>query len=85
MIYTEYDPTCGGMRTLSISVRMSSTELFDAASSSWMLNDLFSLNDLQDSHSLQGSKSSVGLEQLIVFAKIREHVVLPTPLGPQKR
>ena len=39
----------------------------------------------QDSHSPQGSMSGPGLEQLIIFAKIRAVVVLPTPRGPQKR
>ena len=47
--------------------------------------DLPSLNDLQESHSLQASTLSVRLEQLIVFAKIRAQVVLPTPLEPQNK
>ena len=64
---------------------MSSTELFDAASSSWMLNERFSLKALHDSHSLHASASAVGLRQLIALAKIRAQVVLPTPRGPQKR
>ena len=85
MIYTLYEPNCGGMRTWSISTRISSTELFDAASSSCMLNDLDSAKARHDSHSLHGSWSGVGLLQLMVFAKIRAQVVLPTPRGPQKR
>ena len=44
-----------------------------------------SLKEMQDSHSPQGSMSGPGLEQLIVFAKIRAALVLPTPLGPQNR
>jgi hypothetical protein len=49
-----------------------------------MLNEEFKLNDWQLSHSLQGSLSWLSEKQLIVFAKIRAHVVLPTPRGPQK-
>ena len=36
MMYTLYLPTCGGTCTCSIRVLMSSTELLEAASSSWM-------------------------------------------------
>ena len=36
MMYTLYFPTCGGTCTFSIRDLMSSTELLDAASSSWM-------------------------------------------------
>ena len=64
---------------------MSSTELFEAASSSCMLNDRCSLNALQDSHCPHASPFGNGERQLIVFAKMRAHVVLPTPRGPQKR
>ena len=64
---------------------MSSTELFDAASSSWILNERDELNDRQDSHSLHASVLEVILKQLIVLAKILAQVVFPTPRGPQKR
>jgi hypothetical protein len=64
---------------------MSSTELLDAASSSWILKALDSLNDVQDSQELQGSASPVMLLQFMVLAKILAQVVLPTPLGPQNR
>ena len=72
------------MRTCSISVRISSTELFDAASSSWMFNERPSLNERHDSHSLQAS-DPLGFRQLMAFAKMRAQVVLPTPRGPQNR
>src|SRR5690554_7083129 len=64
---------------------MSSTPLFDAASSSCILYERCSLKATHDSHSLQASFSLVRLKQFIVFAKILAHVVLPTPLGPLKR
>src|SRR5574344_591303 len=73
------------MRTWSISCLMSSTELFEAASSSTTLNEAEALNDWHESHSLHASISGVKFWQLIVFAKIRAHVVFPTPRGPQKR
>ena len=85
MIYTLYLPICGGIRTWSINERISSTELFDAASNSWILNERCSLNATHDSHALHASFSAVGVKQLMVFAKIRAHVVLPTPRGPQNR
>jgi len=44
-----------------------------------------SANDWHDSHVPHGSMSAEGSEQLIIFAKIRAVVVLPTPRGPQKR
>ena len=49
---------------------MSSTELFDAASSSWMLSERFSLKLRHDSHALQAS-APFGLWQLIALAKMR--------------
>jgi len=57
----------------------------DAASSSWILKERWLLKELHDSHSLHGSASSLGFVQLIDFANILAHVVLPTPRGPQKR
>jgi hypothetical protein len=50
-----------------------------------MLKERFSLKDSHDSHLLQASPDSVIWKQLMVFAKIRAHVVFPTPLGPLKR
>ncbi len=73
------------MRTCSTKARISSTELFDAASSSTILKAEFSLKDKQFSHSLHASISSVLLVQLMVLAKILAQVVLPTPLGPQNK
>jgi hypothetical protein len=64
---------------------MSSIELLLAASSSYIEYERCWLNDWHDSHWLHGSPFSVGLVQLIVFAKIRAQVVFPTPLGPQNR
>jgi hypothetical protein len=64
---------------------MSSTELFEAASSSIMLNDWPLLNEVQDSQLLHGSVFSPMFKQLIVFAKILAQVVFPTPLGPQNK
>jgi hypothetical protein len=68
-----------------VSNLISSTELFEAASNSWMLYERFSLNDLHDSQVLHASPDSVILKQFIVLAKILAHVVFPTPLGPLKR
>src|SRR4030042_6736761 len=85
MIYTLYFPAWGIILTLSIRFRMSSTELLEAASSSWILNERDSLNVLHESHWLHGSASVPMRVQLMVLAKIRAHVVFPTPLGPQKR
>ena len=64
---------------------MSSTELLEAASNSWMLKERCSLKAVHDSHWLHASCSAVGVRQLMVLAKIRAQVVLPTPRGPQKR
>ena len=43
------------------------------------------LNDLHESQVSQASPSGLKFSQLMVFAKIRAHVVLPTPLGPQNK
>src|SRR5690606_10398695 len=85
IIYILYRPVCGGIRTWSIRLRISSTELFEAASSSWILNELPCRKDLQLSHCPQASISSPRCSQLIVLAKIRAQVVLPTPRGPQNK
>ena len=85
MIYTLYLPACGAKRTWSTNVLISSTELLLAASNSCIFSDVPSLNDLQELHLLQASPSFVCFSQLIVFASILAQVVLPTPLGPQKR
>ncbi len=85
IIYILYLPTWGGILTCSVSSRISSTELLDAASSSWMLKALDWLKERQDSQALHGSASGPGFMQLIVLAKIRAQVVFPTPRGPQNR
>ena len=64
---------------------MSSTELLEAASSSWIQYERPSENDRQDSHLPHGSMSGPGLRQLMDLAKILAVVVFPTPRGPQKR
>ena len=64
---------------------MCSTLLFDAASSSKILNEALSAKERHELHSLQGVTLSVVFSQLITLARIRAQVVLPTPLGPQKR
>ena len=50
-----------------------------------MLYERCSLKATHDSHSLQASPSAVRFIQLMVLAKIRAQVVLPTPRGPQNR
>src|SRR6185312_479958 len=85
MIYTLYFPACGAKRTCSMSTRISSTELLDAASSSWILKERPSLKLLHESHSLHASISAVRFWQLMVLAKMRAQVVLPTPLCPQNK
>ncbi len=80
-----YFPICGGILTWSLRLLISSTLLLEAASSSWILKDLSVLNDWHDSHSSHASPFSFRLKQFIVLARIRAHVVLPTPLGPQNR
>ena len=85
MMNTLYLPACGGMRVCSISALMCSTPLLEAASSSKMLSERPSLKALQLSHSPQASPVEVSEVQFITFAKILAQVVLPTPLGPQKR
>src|SRR5436190_8517925 len=83
--YTLYSPSWGAKRTWSTRLRMSSTELLLAASSSYTFNEAPELNDLQDSHWSHASPSGLMLVQLMVFAKILAHVVLPTPRGPQNK
>ena len=84
-MYTLKLPTCGGILTCSTKCRMSSTELLDAASNSWILKEALLLNETQDSHLSHGSISGVRFSQFMVLARIRAHVVLPTPRGPVKR
>src|SRR6185312_1165186 len=81
-IYTLYLPACGANLTCSTKVRMSSTELLLAASSSWILRDEPSLNETQDGHLLQASPPGPTFSQLMVLARIRAQVVFPTPRGP---
>src|SRR6266705_3506804 len=64
---------------------MSSTELLEAASSSWTLKEALLLKLLHESHTLHASTSAVIFSQLMVLASILALVVFPTPLGPQNR
>ena len=64
---------------------MSSTELFEAASNSWMESDPPWSNDRQVGHDPQASPDGSRLLQLMVLAKMRAQDVFPTPLGPQNR
>src|SRR5690349_8969466 len=64
---------------------MSSTELFEAASSSWTLKEALWLKARHESHWSQASVSVERFVQLIVLARMRAQVVLPTPRGPQNR
>src|SRR5690349_5372706 len=50
-----------------------------------MFKEVPSLKLLQELHSLQASPSGCKFSQLIVLARIRAQVVLPTPLGPQNK
>ena len=43
------------------------------------------MNEIHELQVSQASASAVRLVQLIVLARIRAQVVLPTPRGPQKR
>ena len=85
MMYTLYLPTWGGIITFSVRSLMSSTELLEAASSSWMQYERPWAKEMHDSHSPQGSRSAPGFMQFIVFAKILALEVFPTPRGPQNR
>ena len=85
IIKTLYRPVVGGISTWSTRLRISSTPLFEAASSSTIFRDRPSLNARHESHSLHGLPLAVGLVQFIVFAKMRAHEVLPTPRDPQNR
>ena len=78
-------PNCGSMRTWSIKLRISSTELLEAPSNSNTFNEFPVLKEIQESQVSQASIASLRLKQLIVFAKIRAVVVFPTPLEPQNR
>ena len=68
-----------------MSERISSTLLFEAASSSYMLSEALELKLSQESQESQASIWSDRLKQLIVLAKIRAVVVLPTPREPQNK
>ena len=63
------------MRTCSIKLRMSSTLLFEAASSSKMLKAKSSFS----------SESPSILLRFTAFARILAVVVFPTPRGPQNK
>lgn len=75
----------GGIRTVSTKFRISSTELFEAASSSIISIACPLLKEVQLSQVLQASVSAVSWVQLIVLARIRAQVVFPTPRGPQNK
>jgi len=64
---------------------MSSTELLEAASNSWMESDPPWSNDKQVGQEPQASPELSRLLQLMVLAKMRAQDVFPTPLGPQNR
>ena len=85
MMYTFLLPTCGAMETCRIRFRMSSTLLLLAASSSKMLSEWPSSKVLQGAHWPQATRSSPRFSQLMVRARMRAQVVLPTPRGPVKR
>src|SRR3954468_23198756 len=85
MTYTLCLPGSGANLTFSTRERMSSTELLLAASNSKTFSEVPSLKDIHDGHSLQASPSAEGFSQLMVLARIRAQVVLPTPRGPQNK
>ncbi len=85
IMYILYLPACGAKRTCSIRLRISSTELLEAASNSKILKEALSLKEEQEPQVSQGSKLSLRFSQLITFANIRAQVVFPTPLGPQNK
>lgn len=64
---------------------MSSTELLEAASNSWMESDPPWSKDKQVGQAPQASPEASRLLQLMVLAKMRAQDVFPTPLGPQNR
>ena len=65
--------------------RISSTPLFDAASTSMTSSDVPSAIATQLSHSPHGSPSAPRLVQFSALARMRAVVVLPVPRGPEKR
>src|SRR6476659_2849005 len=50
-----------------------------------MLREVPSLKLLHELHLLQASPSGCRFSQLMVLARMRAHVVLPTPRGPQNK
>ena len=77
-------PVAGANPTRSRSVRMSSTELFDAASISITSMDVPAAIVVHDSQTPQGSR--VGpFTQFSERARILASEVLPVPLEPTKR
>ncbi len=71
--------------TLTRMSRMSSTELWEAASSSRTSSELPSVMAAQLAHVLSGEPSGLRCSQLSALARIRAVVVLPVPRGPAKR
>ena len=84
-IYTLYSPAWGANLTWSTKLRISSTELLLAASSSCIFSEVPLSKDTQLLHVLQASPSGVLFSQLMVLANMRAQVVLPTPRGPQNK
>ena len=85
MIYTLLRPTAGGYLTLSLSSRMLSTPLFDAASISMTSIKLPSFMARQLAHSQHGLAATSSDSQLSALASIRAVVVFPVPRVPQNR
>ena len=71
--------------TRSSSVRMSSTLLLEAASSSWRSNERPCWIDTQDSQTQQGSPSEPMSVQFSALASTLAVEVLPLPRGPCSR
>ena len=80
-MYILYLELLGANLTLFTISLISSTLLFDAASSS-IISGLLS-KFIQELHLPHGSPS-IGFSQLIALAKTRAVDVFPVPLGPEK-
>ena len=65
--------------------RISSTRLFDAASTSITSSDVPSATATQLSHTPHGSPSAPRFVQFIAFARMRAVVVFPVPRGPENK
>src|SRR5690242_82892 len=76
IIYTLYLPACGANRTCSTKVRISSTELLLAASSSWMFIELPLSKETQELQMLQASPSGVRFRSEEHTSELQSHVNL---------